>query len=174
MSAEGAVSPARSTGAVITALLAGIALGAASMLVLPGLTVGPNRTVAAQASSPDNSRVGIAWESVCKEGVCTSLALGATAASARELDSLSGQSCDQVVWTPDGKRVGFVIDGSRMMLFDTQSLKHAGTVRLMSDEAARSHLARGVTFSENGRAVTFDDCPRSHSGCRAGVAGIPQ
>jgi len=158
----------------MAALMAGVALGAGSMLLLPGRTVGPNRTIAAQTSSPDHSHVGVAWESVCKEGVCTSLAMGATAASATELDSLSGQSCDQVVWTPDGKRVGFVIDGSRMMLFDAESMKHAGTVRLMSDEAARSHLARGVTFSENGRAVTFDDCPRSHSGCRAGVAGVPQ
>jgi hypothetical protein len=31
-----------------------------------------------------------------------------------------------------------------------------------------------VTFSENGKAVTFDDCPRNRSGCRAGVVGVPQ
>jgi hypothetical protein len=41
-------------------------------------------------------------------------------------------------------------------------------------EAAETRLARGITFSENGRAATFDDCPRAHSGCRAGVVGVPQ
>jgi Tol biopolymer transport system component len=78
------------------------------------------------------------------------------------------------VWTPDGKRVAFVIDGREMLLYDAQARKLAGTVRLLSSEAAQSRIARGVTFSENGRAVTFDDCPRAHSGCRAGVLGIPQ
>jgi hypothetical protein len=47
-------------------------------------------------------------------------------------------------------------------------------VRLLTAEAAQTRLARGITFSENGRAATFDDCPRSHSGCRAGVVGVPQ
>jgi hypothetical protein len=82
--------------------------------------------------------------------------------------------CDEVVWTPDGTRVGFVMRGYELRLFDPQSLKEIGTVRLVTEEAAQTRRARGVTFSENGRAVTFDDCPRAHSGCRAGVAGVPQ
>jgi hypothetical protein len=29
-----------------------------------------------------------------------------------------------------------------------------------------------VTFSQNGAAVTFDDCPRGHSGCKSGLAAV--
>ena len=35
-----------------------------------------------------------------------------------------------------------------------------------------SRLARGVTFSQNGAAVTFDDCPRGRSGCKPGLAAV--
>jgi hypothetical protein len=35
-----------------------------------------------------------------------------------------------------------------------------------------SRVARGVTFSTNGAAVTFDDCPRDHSGCKPGLVAI--
>ena len=35
-----------------------------------------------------------------------------------------------------------------------------------------SRIARGVTFSANGAAITFDDCPRSHSGCKPGMVAI--
>ena len=67
-----------------------------------------------------------------------------------------------------------MIDGSEMAVYDVQTAKLAGTVRLLTSEAALTRIARGVTFSENGRAATFDDCPRTQSGCRAGVVGVPQ
>ena len=35
-----------------------------------------------------------------------------------------------------------------------------------------SRVARGVTFSTNGSSITFDDCPRDHSGCRPGIVAI--
>ena len=70
--------------------------------------------------------------------------------------------------------MAFVLDGSEMAIYDAQTAKLAGTVRLLTSEATVTRVARGVTFSENGRAATFDDCPRTHSGCRAGVVGVPQ
>ena len=90
------------------------------------------------------------------------------------MTTLSNRSCSEIAWTPDGRRVAFVIDGSEMSIHDAQSGRHAGTVRLLTAEALETRLARGITFSENGRAATFDDCPRTHSGCRAGVVGVPQ
>jgi hypothetical protein len=61
-----------------------------------------------------------------------------------------------------------------MSIYEAHSARLAGTVRLLTAEAMETRLARGITFSENGRAATFDDCPRTHSGCRAGVVGVPQ
>jgi len=46
-----------------------------------------------------------------------------------------------------------------------------GKVNLFGD-ASGDRVARGITFSDNGAAVTFDDCPREHAGCRAGMVGI--
>jgi hypothetical protein len=132
------------------------------------------RRTVAQASSPDRSRVALVEERICAGAFCQSLHVGTSAETAAAVGPIGPQTAHEVVWTPDGKRVGFVTSESQLLLYDAASLEAVGTVRLMTDEAARSRLARGVTFSENGRAVTFDDCPRAHAGCRAGVVGVPQ
>jgi hypothetical protein len=102
------------------------------------------------------------------------LSVGQSESAAVQLEMLDGQSASEIVWTSDGKRVGFVVDGRELWLYDAGSRKLAGRVGLLTVEAAHSRLARGVTFSENGRAVTFDDCPKRQSGCRAGFVGVPQ
>jgi hypothetical protein len=152
-----------------------MAIGAAlALLITARTTDASRRRTVARATSPDKSRVALALERRCGQGTCQDLRMGASEESAADVATLAGQSCDEVVWTPDGKRIGFVIDGREMRLYDAGTLKLAGIVGLLTSEAAESRRARGVTFSENGRAVTFDDCPRAHSGCRAGVAGVPQ
>jgi hypothetical protein len=174
MSAQRAVpseAPRPPLRQLIAALVVGAALGAA--IVLLGARSTENR-IALRLQSPDRAHVGIVYERPCSRGRCQELRIGANDASAKTVESLTGQSCDQITWTPDGKRVAFVIDGKAVQMYDPQSLKLAGTVGLLSDEAAQTRVARGITFSENGRALTFDDCPRAHSGCRAGVVGVPQ
>jgi hypothetical protein len=156
---------------LIAALFLGIALGAAAGLLLRTPEV-PSRRTAARASSPDRSRIALAYEQRCAAGWCQALLIGASEESATEVTTLSNQSCDEIAWTPDGSRVGFLIDGVQLWLYDAKALKPIGPVNLFTPEAIQSRVARGVTFSENGRAVTFDDCPRGHSGCRAGLMGI--
>jgi hypothetical protein len=178
MSAQRPLSPTaapRSTGRLIAALLLGIALGAAGALLVTARTTDASRSrVVARALSPDKSRAAVAIEVRCTEGTCQELRLGASEDSSNTVTVLSNRSCSEIVWTPDGTRVAFVIDGAELSIYDAQSARLAGTVRLMTAEALQSRLARGITFSENGRAATFDDCPRTHSGCRAGVVGVPQ
>jgi hypothetical protein len=172
MSAQRPVPPARSARALIAALLLGIAIGAAAaMLIEQGR--GARRTLA-RSTSPDNSRVAFVAEKRCGDAVCQTFHIGTTDATAAEVRTIQSPIPVEVVWTPDGKRVGFLADAAELVLFDAQSLKEIGIVRLMSAEAAQTRLARGVTFSENGRAVTFDDCPRGRSGCKGGVVGVPQ
>jgi hypothetical protein len=166
------VPPPRPARALIAALLLGIAIGAAAaMLIEQGR--GPWRTLA-RSTSPDNSRVAFVTEKPCVAALCQAFHIGATDAAATEVRTIESSIPTEVVWTPDSKRVGFLANGAELVLFDAQSLKEIGIVRLMSAEAAQARLARGVTFSENGRAVTFDDCPRAHSGCKGGVVGVPQ
>ncbi len=178
MSAQRTLSPAarpRTTLRLIAALLLGVALGAAgALLVTARTTDATRRRVVARAVAPDKSRVAVAREVPCQEGTCHELQLGASEDSSNTVAVISNRSCSEIVWTPDGTRVAFVLDGSEMSIYNAQTSKLAGTVRLLTAEALQTRLARGITFSENGRAATFDDCPRTHSGCRAGVVGVPQ
>lgn len=182
MSTQRALSPTsarRATFRLIGALLLGIALGAAAVLLLTARTTDASlRRVTARALSPDRSRVAVAREVPCSEGLCLELRIGASEDAGHVVASLGSRSCSEIVWTPDGSRVAFVIDGSEMSIYapqlSTSGPKLAGTVRLLTAEAAQTRLARGITFSDNARAATFDDCPRAHSGCRAGVVGVPQ
>jgi Tol biopolymer transport system component len=160
---------------LIAALLLGIALGAAAaLLVTARVTDASRRRVTARSYSPDKSRIAVALEAPCADGLCQELRLGASQDASTVLSSFSNRSCGEIAWTPDGKRVAFLIDGSEIAIYDAQSSRLAGTVRLLTSEATLTRVARGITFSENGRAATFDDCPRAHSGCRAGVVGVPQ
>lgn len=143
--------------------------------MLLGVRAAPTwQRTAARAPSPDGSLVAFVRERACEEGLCRSLHLGKSEQTATELGAIATAAADEIVWTPDGSRVGFVLNGSGLVIYDAKTQQRVGTVRLMSDEASQSRFARGVTFSDNGRAATFDDCPRAHSGCRAGVVGIPQ
>ncbi len=178
MSAQRALSPTaqpRTTIRLTVAFLLGIALGAgAALLVTARATDASRRRVTALMYSPDRSRLAVALEIPCADGVCQELRLGASRETSVVVSSLTNRSCGEIAWTPDGTRVAFLIDGSEMAIYDVQSSKLAGTVRLLTTEATLTRAARGITFSENGRAATFDDCPRTHSGCRAAVVGVPQ
>jgi hypothetical protein len=176
MPAQRTVSSAstRPTVALIAALLLGMAVGAALTLVTARTIDASRRRVAARTFSPDRSRVALARDVSCSSGACQELRLGTSDETSTALTVLDNRTCEEIAWTPDGTRVAFLIDGSEIAIYDAQSAKLAGTVRLMTAEAAQTRVARGITFSENGRAATFDDCPRGKSGCRAGVVGVPQ
>jgi hypothetical protein len=178
MSLERPVSPSqrpRSSVQLAAALLVGMALGAAVVLLTGRQAPRPTWSrVAARAASPDKSRVALVVERPCADTFCQELRIGTSEESATGVTSLEQTSAYEVVWTQDGKRVGFLVDGNELWLYDGQTQAPAGRVKLFAPDGAQSRMARGVTFSENGRAVTFDDCPRGHSGCRAGLVAIPQ
>ena len=111
----------------------------------------------------------------CGTGWCESLWVGASVDNANRLVTLpqNGERCDDIAWSRDGKRVAFLINGYQLRLYDAQSLAPAGLVDLVpADAKPTTRIARGITFSDNGAAVTFDDCPRDRSGCRPGMLGL--
>jgi hypothetical protein len=93
------------------------------------------------------------------------------------VQALGGPSeeAGEIAWTPDGTRVAFVINGYQLRVFEAQSGKALGAVAIIDpDGFPSSRIARGVTFSTNGAAITYDDCPRDHSGCKPGILAIKQ
>ena len=125
--------------------------------------------------SGDRARVAFARDRLCQKGPCETLFLGTTIEGATALEGLADgkEQCDEIAWTRDGRRVAFLISGRQLRIYDAENRRPAGKVNLFADETASANrVARGITFSDNGAAVTFDDCPRDHAGCRAGMIGI--
>ena len=174
MSAEGALPPAPHRPA---SSLAGRFMLASAMLAIA--TVGcsgqpPDHVVLSEAA-PGKARVALVRLLPCGSGWCESLWIGADVESATRVVTLPAgeERCDDIAWARDGKRVAFLINGYQLRLYDAQSHAPAGLVDLVTADARpTTRIARGITFSDNGAAVTFDDCPRDRSGCKPGMVGI--
>jgi hypothetical protein len=65
-----------------------------------------------------------------------------------------------------------VIDGYRLRVFDAKNRTELKQVDLIDPDVSPPRFVRGVTFSQNGAAVTFDECPRGRSGCKSGMAAV--
>jgi len=139
-----------------------------------GWLLGARRIVVA-AKSPVGDEVAFVLEGRCAAGLCQTLRIGPSGSSARVVESLSGpdEQATEIAWAPDGGRVGFLVNGYQLRVFDANTGKNLGAMAIVTpDGTPPSRIARGVTFSSNGAAITFDDCPRDHSGCKAGFAAI--
>ncbi len=133
------------------------------------------RRIVSFANAPARDGVAYVLEGRCAAGLCQSLWIGGTVKTSRIVETLSGaaEQAADIAWTPDGSRVAFLVNGYQLRVFDARSGGNLGAVALVEpDGAPTSRIARGVTFSANGAAVTFDDCPRDHSGCRSGMVAI--
>jgi hypothetical protein len=175
MSAEGnlpAARPRSRGGAAIAALI--VVFVAAAAAFAAGWFLGARRTVLA-VPSPAGDAVAYVFEARCATGLCQSLWIGKDMKNAKMAEMLSGPSeqAGEIAWTPDAGRVAFIVNGYQLRLFDGRSGAHLGALSLVDpDGFPSSRIARGVTFSTNGAAVTFDDCPRDHSGCKPAMVAI--
>jgi hypothetical protein len=178
MSAEGNL-PAprrrgRRAGAAIAALIAAFVVAIAGFAA--GFFLGARRAVVV-AQSPGRDAVAYVLEGRCAAGRCQSLWVGPDTRRATLVQALSGPSeeAGEIAWTPDGARVAFLINGYQLRVFDARSGASLGAVAVIDpDGFPSSRVARGITFSGNGNAITFDDCPRYHSGCKPGMLAIKQ
>ncbi len=127
------------------------------------------------ALSGAEGRIAAATLTRCDGGWCETLAIGASADGAQALATLqpSVERCTEIAWSRNGARVGFLINGTQLRLYDAASHAPAGQIDLVPRDADPStRIARGLTFSDNGAAITFDDCPRDRSGCRPGIVAL--
>jgi len=119
--------------------------------------------------------VAFVLEGRCATGRCQSLWIGPDTKRARMVQTLSGsgEESGEIAWTPDGARVAFIINGYQLRLFDARGGAPLGALAIIDpDGFPSSRIARGVTFSNTGTSITFDDCPRHHSGCKPGLLAI--
>jgi hypothetical protein len=126
------------------------------------------------ATPANAARIAIVRERPCGEGMCQSLWIGSTE-NVKQVETLAAgvERCEEIAWAADGYRVGFVINGYQLRIFDGMTGQAVGQVNLIEpDKIPSSRIARGVTFSQNGAAVTFDDCPRRTSGCKSSMAAV--
>ena len=126
------------------------------------------------SNAPTHDGVAFVFEARCAGGLCQSLRVGSDMGNARAIETLSAsEQANEIAWTPDGGRVAFIINGYQLRLFDARTGQNLGAMAIIDpDGFPSSRIARGVTFSNNGTAITFDDCPRDHSGCKPGLVAI--
>ena len=124
--------------------------------------------------SPDGQSIAFVTEARCAQVRCQALKIGVHGGSARIVETLTGdEDASEVAWTRDSSRVAFLVNGYQLRVFDARTGRNLGAVSLIDpDGFPPSRIVRGVTFSANGAAVTFDDCPRDHSGCKPGLLAV--
>ncbi|HEY4659842.1 MAG TPA: hypothetical protein VIH11_10060 [Gemmatimonadaceae bacterium] len=171
MSAQRTLPPGR---AGLTLALVAVAIAAAAASYFAGKRAGGTHEI--MAASPGGvQRIALVREAPCGGGTCQSLWMGSSREDAKQIASLvpGVERCEEIAWASDGFRVGFVVNGYQLRIFDGESGEAVGQVNLLQPEGTpSSRIARGVTFSQNGAAVTFDDCPRARSGCRSAMAAV--
>lgn len=175
MSAQGNVSsaPQGSRGGALVALAMAVFIAGACGFAAGWLLAA--RRIVLAAKAPGGQAVAFVLEGRCAAGLCQTLRIGPSASSANVVESLSGpdEQATEIAWAPDGGRVAFLVNGYQLRVFDAHTGKNLGALTLViPDGTPPSRIARGVTFSSNGAAITFDDCPRDHSGCKAGFTAV--
>lgn len=158
--------------ALVSAALAAAAGGACGYTV-GQRTANPPREVP-MSTAPSGDRVAFVREAPCGRGTCQTLWIGRHMEDATEVGRLEGrEKVEDIAWSGDGYRMGFLVNGYELRVFDTDPKRRVAQINLVEpDGIPSSRIARGITFSTNGAAVTFDDCPRRTSGCRSGLAAV--
>ncbi len=175
MSAERSLSSTRRSGAPLKAALAILLLaaGAVAGYLAGRRTAAGHEVLFARPAAAE--RVAFVREEPCADTTCHTMWLGNSRDDAVQVASLAAatERCEEIAWANDGLRVAFVINGYRLQIFDGYTRKFIREVNAIEpDGTPTARFVRGVTFSENGAAVTFDDCPRGRSGCRSGLAAV--
>jgi hypothetical protein len=173
MPAQGSVPASRSPLAIIlVALTVGALAGFAGFV--SGKRAAETNRIVMSATPPDLKRVALVRERPCDGGRCQTLWLGSTTDDAAEILQLGGgEKVEEIAFSADGSLVGFLVNGYQLRVFESEARKPRATVELVKpDRIPSSRVARGITFSPNGAAVTYDDCPRGTSGCKSGLSAV--
>lgn len=84
----------------------------------------------------------------------------------------AGTRAGEIVWARDGSLAGVVLGGMTLAVIDPAGARILYELPLL-EQRDGSRFARGVGFSANALAITFDDCPRRGAGCRPRFMALP-
>jgi hypothetical protein len=174
MPAQRTVPASRPAAALKAAVFADVVAAAVAAAYFAGKRSGAVQEILS-AGPAQAHRIALVRKQPCAGGWCEAIWMGTTRDDVVQAATLAAGSehCEEIAWASDGFRVGFVINGYQLRIFDGVTRKQVGQVNLIDpDGTPTSRLARGITFSQNGAAVTFDDCPRGRSGCRSGLKAV--
>ena len=173
MSAQGPLPAARSRVDLILAALVVSALAGFAGYVA-GKRNAEEHRILLTATPPDNQRVALVRDRPCDGGRCQTVWLGESTDKVTELLQLSGgEKVEEIAFSADGSLVGFLVNGYQLRVFESESRLPRATVELFKpDQVPSTRIARGITFSPNGAAVTYDECPRRSSGCKSGLSAV--
>ncbi|MEO6213862.1 MAG: hypothetical protein ABIP65_09575 [Vicinamibacterales bacterium] len=165
-------SKSRVVWALIAAAAVGVLAGSGGYTV--GLRAADERRIVMRSEPAGLSRAAFVRETRCQGQPCQTLWIGRAQSDASRVAQLqASERVEEIAWSGDGSLVGFVINGYQLRIFDPETLQQRTQVDLLeADRRPSARMARGVTFSTNGAAVTFDDCPRYTSGCKSGLVAV--
>ena len=137
------------------------------LLLVAGWMLGQSRVVC-RIASPDGSSEAIVRAHPSIDPPAQSLWLGCRGEPTKRLARLAEdlEWCDEIAWSEDGGRVGFLIGGARLDLYAAPEGRFLGSTRLLPagvDPGTRE--ARRVVFSSDGQSVTFANCVRGQARC---------
>jgi hypothetical protein len=101
-------------------------------------TADPARDVLV-AESPGGDRIAFVREAPCGEGRCQTLWLGTTREDASMVGSLGGRErAEAIAWSQDGYRMGFLVNGYELRVFNTEPREQVAQVNLVEPDGVPS------------------------------------
>lgn len=99
------------------------------------------------------------------------LASGDEKIEIKRLDESTGLATE-LVWAPNGELAGVLVNHMKLAVIDAAGKRLLYELPLV-EKLDGSRMARGVSFSANALAITFDDCPTYGAGCRPRFMALP-
>ena len=84
-----------------------------------------------------------------------------------------GEEAGEIAWAPDGSLAGVILNGATLAVIDAATARIIYELPLL-EQRDGSRAARGIGFSANGMAITFDECPKRGAGCRPRLMALPR
>ena len=128
--------------------------------------------IVTEAWSPDGES-SVAVERKFSFGPADERLVFASGEQETELRAIGAETrAKEIVWAPDGSLAGVVLGGMTLAVIDPDGPRMLYELPLV-EQRDGSRVARGVGFSANALAITFDDCPRRGAGCRPRFMALP-
>ncbi len=75
------------------------------------------------------------------------------------------QWCDQIAWSGNGSRVGFVINDSYLYPYSIPGAEYLGRLRLLPEADLGRLVARRVVLSSDGTSASYEVCVENRALC---------